>query len=143
MYTPPPFAVAPSPSCPNALIDDPSWRELLAVENDSYRGCPHPLMMEGTEDEASGGPRWRGSPVNPPRRFTLSRCEQASENTMAHLADHVANSVLGSGNAVARFPTLAGEATYDGAYDESVGRPASCCDTTHSVRAPSPLEQEF
>ena len=42
---------------PNALIDDPSWRELLryAVENDSYRGCPHPLMMEGTEDEASGG----------------------------------------------------------------------------------------
>ena len=57
------------------------------------------------------------------RRFTLSRCEQASENTMAQLADHVANSVLGSGNAVAMFPTLAGEATYDGAYDESDDQP--------------------
>ena len=106
---------------PNALIDDPSWRELLryAVENDSYRGCPHPLMMEGTEDEASGGL----DGACEPRRFTLSRCEQASENTMAQLADHVANSVLGSGNAVAMFPTLAGEATYDGAYDESDDQP--------------------
>ena len=42
---------------------------------------------------------------------------------MAQLADHVANSVLGSGNAVAMFPTLAGEATYDGAYDESDDQP--------------------
>ncbi|EOD14397.1 hypothetical protein EMIHUDRAFT_436918 [Emiliania huxleyi CCMP1516] len=50
---------------PNALIDDPSWRELLryAVENDSYRGCPHPLMMEGTEDEARLRTRWRSSPT--------------------------------------------------------------------------------
>ena len=76
-------------------------------------------MMEGTEDEASGGL----DGACEPRRFTLSRCEQASENTMAQLADHVANSVLGSGNAVAMFPALAGEATYDGAYDESDDQP--------------------
>jgi len=39
---------------PNALWEDNSWRELLhyAVGHHSYRGCAHPLAMEGTGDDA-------------------------------------------------------------------------------------------
>lgn len=39
---------------PNALWEDPSWRELLqyAVDNQSYRGCAHPLRICGTEDDS-------------------------------------------------------------------------------------------
>ena len=41
---------------PNALFEDVSWRQLLqyAVDNNAYRGCPHPLMMEGAPDEDDG-----------------------------------------------------------------------------------------
>jgi len=41
---------------PNALFEDVSWRQLLqyAVDNNAYRGCPHPLMMEGADDEDEG-----------------------------------------------------------------------------------------
>ena len=41
---------------PNALFEDDSWRQLLqyAVDNNAYRGCPHPLMMEGAPDEDDG-----------------------------------------------------------------------------------------
>ena len=65
-----------------------------------------------------------------PRRFTLSRCEQASENTMAQLADHVANSVLGSGNAVAMFPTpsRARRRTTARTMSRTTSPGASCCD---------------
>ena len=41
---------------PNALVEDASWRQLLryAVENNAYRGCAHPLMLEGAPDEDAG-----------------------------------------------------------------------------------------
>lgn len=41
---------------PNALFEDISWRQLLqyAVDNHAYRGCPHPLMIEGAPDEDDG-----------------------------------------------------------------------------------------
>eukprot|EP00327_Prymnesium_parvum_P008693 CAMPEP_0182810850 /NCGR_PEP_ID=MMETSP0006_2-20121128/7959_1 /TAXON_ID=97485 /ORGANISM="Prymnesium parvum, Strain Texoma1" /LENGTH=220 /DNA_ID=CAMNT_0024936773 /DNA_START=1 /DNA_END=663 /DNA_ORIENTATION=- len=41
---------------PNALFEDTSWRQLLkyAVDNNAYRGCPHPYLMEGAPDEDDG-----------------------------------------------------------------------------------------
>lgn len=41
---------------PNALFEDLSWRQLLqyAVDHGAYRGCPHPLMIEGAPDEDEG-----------------------------------------------------------------------------------------
>lgn len=41
---------------PNALFEDISWRQLLqyAVDNHAYRGCAHPLMIEGAPDEDDG-----------------------------------------------------------------------------------------
>ena len=39
---------------PNALWEDTSWRELLqySVDHGSYRGCPQPLAINGTEDDS-------------------------------------------------------------------------------------------
>ena len=39
---------------PNALWEDVSWRELLqySVDHASYRGCAHPLAMQGAEDDS-------------------------------------------------------------------------------------------
>lgn len=84
---------------PNALIDDPSWRELLryAVDNGAYKGCPHPLLMEGAEDDEH-------------------------DDTLAELADRMAQTVLGAGNAMSMFPSLT-DAMYQGAYDEADDQP--------------------
>ena len=40
---------------PLAMFEDPSWKALLAhaVELHAYRGCPHPLKMEGAEDDVT------------------------------------------------------------------------------------------
>ena len=68
------------------MLDDPSWRALLthAVELSSYRGCPHPLMMEGAEEDLDD---------------TVTR--------MAEIAQ-LATRALGAGNLSAMYPSLSG-----------------------------------
>ena len=70
---------------PNALWEDASWRELLqyAVDNNSYRGCAHPLASQGVEDDSLG--------------------------TLAELINQKARrTLLGAGNAGLMFPNLLG-----------------------------------
>jgi hypothetical protein len=84
---------------PNALIDDPSWRELLryAVDSGAYRGCPHPLLMEGAEGEDHN-------------------------DTLADIANRMAQTVLGAGNAMSMFPSLT-HSVFQGAYHEADDQP--------------------
>ena len=76
------------------MLDDPSWRALLthAVELSAYRGCPHPLMMEGAEEDLDD---------------TVTR--------MAEIAQ-LASRALGAGNLSAMYPSLSGN--QDSLYSE-------------------------
>ena len=80
---------------PLAMLDDPSWSELLryAVELDAYKGCAHPLKMEGADDDVD---------------------EAASR--MTEIARD-AERALGAGNMSTMFPSLSA-ATHDDLYAE-------------------------
>ena len=61
---------------PNALWEDVSWRELLqySVDHASYRGCAHPLAMQGAEDDsldALAGLIQQAAQLHAPRRGRL------------------------------------------------------------------------
>ena len=70
---------------PNALWEDVSWRELLqyAVDKNCYRGCAHPLIMEGVGDDAVGA-------------------------MAALITQRAQRTLLGSGSANLMFPGLMG-----------------------------------
>ena len=72
---------------PLAMYDDPSWRELLryAVELNAYRGCPHPLLMEGADDDVDDA--------------------AALMSEIAQLASRA----LGAGNLETMYPSLSGD----------------------------------
>ena len=71
---------------PLAMFEDPSWKALLAhaVELHAYRGCPHPLKMEGAEDDV--------------------------DEAVARMAEiaRLASSALGAGNLSTMYPSLSG-----------------------------------
>uniref|UniRef100_A0A7S0NG26 DNA2/NAM7 helicase-like C-terminal domain-containing protein n=1 Tax=Phaeocystis antarctica TaxID=33657 RepID=A0A7S0NG26_9EUKA len=79
---------------PLAMLDDPSWRALLthAVELSAYRGCPHPLMMEGAEEDLDD---------------TVTRMTEITQ---------LASRALGAGNLSAMYPSLSGN--QDSQYSE-------------------------
>ena len=80
---------------PNYMIEDNNWREMLkyAVDNNSYRGCAHPLLPDGAEND--------------------------SIDQMAQLVAQAAQrTLLGSGNASLMFPGLGGRNIWAGMHDD-------------------------
>jgi hypothetical protein len=83
---------------PNALWEDTHWRKLLqyAVDNRAYRGCAHPLLPTGADDNAVDA--------------IASLISQAARRTL-----------LGGGHARAMFPGLdssLGAGDYDDVEEE-------------------------